>query len=289
MYEVDQYTVSLLHFEDGLKDECGKVWAANGGATVSAVQSKFGGSSLYANGNNQSITIPANSDFNVGSEDFTVECWIKRMGMNSRQFIYGQGDDKGQNISGGLSSILINPDNTIRGAICSGATAYMALTTATITDQNWHHIALVRYGNTLTLYIDGKNCATQDVTGITANSSVNKFSIGTTGEYAGDYFNGYIDEFRISKIARWTSDFDPNPTLGKAILIVTMSDEIQKEYELTKIQINDFITWYNNRAAGTGLPHYTFNKSFNLGPFQSRKDYLVFDKIQNFEVLEYAK
>lgn len=50
--------------------------------------------------------------------------------------------------------------------------------------------------------------------------------------------------------------------------------------ELSKSQVNDFINWYNVRSAGSGLPHYTFNKDFNLGPFQSRKDYLVFDKIQ---------
>lgn len=68
-----------------------------------------------------------------------------------------------------------------------------------------------------------------------------------------------------------------------------MSDGIQKEYDISSDKINDFITWYNTRATGTGLPHYTFNKDFNLGPFKSRKDYLVFDKIQNFEVMEYTK
>ncbi len=29
MYEVDEYTVSLLHFEDGLKDECGNSWSGD--------------------------------------------------------------------------------------------------------------------------------------------------------------------------------------------------------------------------------------------------------------------
>jgi len=26
MYGVDEYTVSLLHFDDGLRDECGNTW-----------------------------------------------------------------------------------------------------------------------------------------------------------------------------------------------------------------------------------------------------------------------
>ncbi|AJQ26172.1 hypothetical protein [Pelosinus fermentans] len=76
MYEVDQYTVSLLHFDGGLTDESGKVWAAQNGATVSTTQSKFGGSSLYLNGINQCLTTPNNTDFDFGSGDFTIEGWV---------------------------------------------------------------------------------------------------------------------------------------------------------------------------------------------------------------------
>jgi hypothetical protein len=41
MYKVDQYTVSLLHFDGGLTDENGKMWAAQNGATVSTTQSNL--------------------------------------------------------------------------------------------------------------------------------------------------------------------------------------------------------------------------------------------------------
>jgi hypothetical protein len=58
MYEMDEYTVSLLHFDNGIKDESGKVWTAKNGADISTVQSKFGGSSLYLNGTNQYLTTP---------------------------------------------------------------------------------------------------------------------------------------------------------------------------------------------------------------------------------------
>lgn len=151
----------------------------------------------------------------------------------------------------------------------------------------WTHYALVRQGSKFYTFQNGiqqtmwtSNLAIATSTGIPA--------IGVSRSAC--FFPGYIDEFRISKgIARWTSDFDPNPKANKALLIVTMSDEIQKEYQLSMDEINTFITWYNARSAGTGLPHCTFNKDFNLGPFQSRKDYLVFDKIQNFEVMEYTK
>lgn len=35
MYELDKYTVSLLHFDDGIKDETGKVWTAVGKPAIS--------------------------------------------------------------------------------------------------------------------------------------------------------------------------------------------------------------------------------------------------------------
>jgi hypothetical protein len=50
MYEIDEYTVALLHFEDGLKDESGKVWTAQNGAALTAAQRKFGEGALYVNG-----------------------------------------------------------------------------------------------------------------------------------------------------------------------------------------------------------------------------------------------
>ncbi|MBP2632044.1 MAG: Carbohydrate binding family 6 [Firmicutes bacterium] len=76
---------------------------------------------------------------------------------------------------------------------------------------------------------------------------------------------------------------------GKVLLVITMSDEVQKEYELSKAELDVFISWYNNRSAGNGLPYYIFNKSFNLGPFDSREDYIVFNKIENFEVMKFSK
>ncbi|MBP2633327.1 MAG: hypothetical protein H6Q70_3955 [Firmicutes bacterium] len=76
---------------------------------------------------------------------------------------------------------------------------------------------------------------------------------------------------------------------SKVLLVITMSEEVQKEYELSKIELDAFIDWYNTRAEGTGLAYYIFNKDFNLGPFDSRKDYIVFDKIENFEVMQFTK
>jgi len=96
----------------------------------------------------------------------------------------------------------------------SGENAVVIVSTGTITDTNLHHIALVRYGNTATQYIDGVADGTGDVTGLTLNNSANKWGIGRAGEYASNIFDGWVDEHRFSKgIARWTTNFTP-PTVA---------------------------------------------------------------------------
>ncbi|KPU45793.1 hypothetical protein OXPF_05820 [Oxobacter pfennigii] len=67
-----------------------------------------------------------------------------------------------------------------------------------------------------------------------------------------------------------------------------MDNGAEKEYDLPMIQVDEFLDWYNYRADGSGPAVYMINKTYNIGPFLSRKDYIPFDKILNFEVSEYS-
>ncbi len=76
-------------------------------------------------------------------------------------------------------------------------------------------------------------------------------------------------------------------TAGKALLVITMTNGLEKEYDLSMTEVAAFINWYDSRTSGSGLGYYTINKTFNLGPFLTRVDYITYDKIQNFEVMQY--
>ncbi|WP_235441355.1 hypothetical protein [Paenibacillus sp. IHB B 3415] len=82
----------------------------------------------------------------------------------------------------------------------------------------------------------------------------------------------------------------PEPATGnRAILVVTMNTGLEKEFELSMTEVNAFISWYENKQDGTGTASYAINKhNNNKGPFSSRKDYVIFDKILTFEVSEYS-
>ncbi|QZY56729.1 SPRY domain-containing protein [Crassaminicella profunda] len=73
----------------------------------------------------------------------------------------------------------------------------------------------------------------------------------------------------------------------RALVVITMTNSNENEYDLSASEVNEFISWYNKRSSGSGNAYYIINKDFNKGPFKSRKDYIAFDKISQFEVMEY--
>ena len=98
----------------------------------------------------------------------------------------------------------------LRFQLYDGTSAPAAISTGTISNDTWTHVAAVRSGSTITLYING----TADGT---VSSAVNIVSHGALQvgrqilvSATDQMWLGYIDELRISKgIARWTSNFTP--------------------------------------------------------------------------------
>ncbi|MDF2567771.1 MAG: hypothetical protein K0R90_1227, partial [Oscillospiraceae bacterium] len=214
MYEVDEYTVSLLHFDNGIKDETGKIWTANGGATASTADNNFGKSALYLKGK-QYLSSSNKGDFSFGTGDFTVECWVKREAYsNIHQNLCSTTSDNaatgnpvgygfyfglGKDFKGGFGFYNNNSINSSVGV--SGTTV--------IPVGEWIHIAGVRHNNTLYLFKNGILENTADCTGFSVNP--NSATLVNIGAYAndawGNAYRGYIDELRISNIARWTAEF----------------------------------------------------------------------------------
>ncbi|MFZ5643770.1 MAG: LamG-like jellyroll fold domain-containing protein [Bacillota bacterium] len=210
----DPYTKLLLHCDgtDGSTtfpdSGTGKTVTANGDVKVKTVESKFGGASAYFDGNGDYLSLTDSEDWNFGSGDFTVDFWAKRNRSSIQEMVIGQGS--GANAESSFWLQYTN-SNTIKAAVFSGATTYYYVeSTTTFADTNWHHIALVRNGNVLLLFVDGVKVSTNSVSEVALINSTKPLAIGRHGDLSDYYFNGYVDELRISKgTARWIDTFTP--------------------------------------------------------------------------------
>lgn len=79
------------------------------------------------------------------------------------------------------------------------------------------------------------------------------------------------------------------PSGDRALLTITLTTGLEKEYDLPMEEINAFINWYDAKDAGSGPSKYAINKhNNNKGPFIKRTDYVIFNNILTFEVNEYS-
>jgi hypothetical protein len=168
-----------------------KTITANGGIAQSATQSKFGGSSAYFDGSNDFLSVPYSSAFALGSGDWTAECWIYANSLSGDRGVFGIGDPNG---SDGLT--LRTSGSTLQ----FWTNGYNNITTqsGSISTAQWYHVALVRSGSTTTLYVNGASVATSSNAVTIGNPS--NVTIGRNYSNASEaYWNGYIDELRITK------------------------------------------------------------------------------------------
>jgi|GEM_PF-984894 len=185
-----------------------RAFTVNGDSQIDTAQSKFGGASALFDGTGDYISVPDNVDFAFGTGDFTIDFWLRRSETGTAQHnVFGQGNS---GLTGGYHYGKIVPTTSLFTFAMNDDT-YNASSLTAINDTNWHHIAVVRSGNSLKVALDGVFGSAVDVTGITYTDSPGVFGIGQAGDYAsGSRHSGWIDEFRVSKgIARWTSNFTP--------------------------------------------------------------------------------
>jgi hypothetical protein len=204
--EYDSNTKVLLHLNTNLTDSIGNVWT-NHGASISS-GNKFGGGSLYLNGSSY-IDSPDSDNFYFGNNNFTIDFWVYRAatGVSPIWRLFGQSDSSGSFGSRSVDSAFYL-DRLIT-AYCNKSTCIQTFSSQTVPGNSWVHIAIVRNGDVFSQYINGILDGSTTQPGFNINNSNYPFSIGRLGSYPIEYMNGYIDEFRVSNVARWTTNFTP--------------------------------------------------------------------------------
>jgi hypothetical protein len=182
----------------------------NSNAVTSTAQVKYGSAALSfpQSGTNDYLITPTSADFNFGTGNFTIEWWQ-----------YSGTQAGSNNACIGMASLPTNGGwkvlhrassvDRFRFTYRDSGGSYVDITNnSTINNSTWHHMAVVRNGSTITLYLDGSSVASGTYAGIIGSSSVALNIGGMSGD--GQYLTGYIDDVRITKgVARYTANFTP--------------------------------------------------------------------------------
>lgn len=131
----------------------------NGNLVQSTTDSKFGNGSAYFDGDGTTyLSVPLNDDFNFGTDNFTIDYWVKFESLSTLDFVFADsinGSGTTGSIYGtGMNFYFYNPQSTI---CYYNNGSYIGNTYSTwfpTTDQ-WFHVAGVRHENTWMVFIDG--------------------------------------------------------------------------------------------------------------------------------------
>lgn len=210
----------LLHFDgsngsttftDSSNNNLTSSITRTGTPTVSTTQSKFGGAAGSFNGS-QALNV-ANTTLFTFSGDFTVEGWVYFNSLPSSGGYAGFLFSRGASASASaFQYYLANASGTYRleqtlsiGSTDYGFTFNLPSTPSTGT---WYHFAFVRSGSDVYSFWDGNQAGTTKTASGAMNAPTYNPSIAARqGPYPGLYLNGYLDDFRVTKAARYTANF----------------------------------------------------------------------------------
>jgi hypothetical protein len=131
------------------------------------------------------------------ASDFTMSAWIKSSQTgNLLSYIIYKGDTQNEPLSFYLNNGLLMVEYYKNG-VCD----YYAKGSTDLRNGAWHHVVATRSGSSFNVYVDGINARATGADGSATFTTSTSFRIGSRNN--NDlYFNGSIDEVRISNTAR---------------------------------------------------------------------------------------
>lgn len=174
---------------------------AFGQAKLSQTEKFSGTTSAYFDGSGDYITSPTTDSWKI-SADYTVEARIYVSGAQLNPIVTALSGNLGWGFyvsaTGSIYFYTNDGVSNVRAESVAGA----------LSSSAWHHVAAVRSGSTLSVYVDGTRVATNTGSAaVTGNYSV------WVGGSSTESFNGYIDDVRITQgVARYSGTSLSVPT-----------------------------------------------------------------------------
>jgi len=165
----------------------------SGSPYISTQRYKYSNSSVYFS-NNSYLSYPT---LLSTSSNFTVETWIYPLNYLNQPVIWSQGT--GYPLGSNRTQVYINTNGYV-----IAQNGYNIITSSVIVPlSEWTNVAYVKSSSTQYLFVDGNLSATGSV----SNIDIAPFIIGQNYLLTSQFFNGNMDEFRVTNFARYTSSY----------------------------------------------------------------------------------
>jgi len=189
--------------------QSGRTITVVGDAQHDTAQKKFGATSMLFDGTGDYLTVPDSDDWNFSQYlAGTVDFWL-RTGSTSVGVLNHATGDPVNNFD-----IYVNGSGKLQ--VLAGANgvanAFNITSTTSVNNSAWHHCAVVWTSGKGYLFINGTSEDPTTYTNYIGANISKTFQIGKANSVAGT-MNGWIDEVRVSKVARWDANFT-SPTLA---------------------------------------------------------------------------
>ena len=159
--------------------------------------------SVFFDGFGDKLSVPNSADVRLGSNDFTMEAWVKFGDVqgywDSVLGMYDESADRrtyylARYRSGGAAEdgrlyMYVNTDGTSGG--------YANVQGGFVSINDWHHVAGVRDGNTLRLYLNGVQVGSSSFSGTIYNNTTDALFIGDVESDDNKTMNGFISNVRL--------------------------------------------------------------------------------------------
>lgn len=199
---IDTNTLLLIHGTEIADSSSYGLSLTNAGASITKKDGSINRSVLYFNGSGK-INLPIGDYFNFGTGDFTIE-W--------REYV-----PEAFSTAGNPFTFDTSPAHFLW--YYSGSTIYLYFTKIfegvntgavidTIKTGQWVHRAFVRHGNKLYAFANGVLTWNGTLSGNAPYTAGYQMCVGGRSDVS-QYFVGYMEEFRVSNVARWTENFTP--------------------------------------------------------------------------------
>lgn len=181
-----------------LENRTGKVATAFGDAQLDTAQQKFGTASLLLDGTGDYVKYTTQPDFGFGTGDFTVETFVRLTDLVGTQQIF---DFRNGAVADVASTVYVSNGGQIRYYTDSAD----RITGSTLSSGTWYHIALSRASGSTKLFVNGSQVGSTYADSNDYGTS-KPLTIGSRYD-GGNELGGHFDEFRISNVARYSSNF----------------------------------------------------------------------------------